>query len=127
LAFTRGGYSDKRRPLRVLPTDVKKPRLGGVFSLRPEGSVRLHRLDVSCLLALRARLHFKRNLLVFLQRLEAFRADFREMREQIFTAAVGSDEAEALCVIEPLDGTGVMGPTGVPLMGELRKTNSLAA
>jgi hypothetical protein len=100
---------DARGRERVLLTSLSDrrrfPRKRG-FSLRPEGSVRLHRLDVSCLLALRARLHFKRNLLVFLQRLEAFRADFREMREQIFTAAVGSDEAEALCVIEPLDGTG---------------------
>jgi len=43
------------------------------------------------LLALRARLHFKRDLLVLLQRLEAFRADFREMREQIFAAAVSED------------------------------------
>jgi hypothetical protein len=65
------------------------------------------------------------------------------VREQIFATAVRRDEAKALSVIEPLDGTGFhitflkmneqrgaenqgrgMGPTGVPLMGELRKTYS---
>src|ERR1700761_846543 len=87
------------------PPIIKNPAEAGFFCVQKEAES-LHRLDVSCLLALRARLHFKRDLLVFLQRLEAVDADFREMREQIFTAAVRSDEAKALSVVEPLDGTG---------------------
>jgi hypothetical protein len=31
------------------------------------------------------------------------------MREEIFAAAIGSDESETFCIIEPLDCTGCHG------------------
>ena len=58
------------------------------------------------MLALRAGLHFELDALVLFQGLEACALDFREMREQVFTAAVRGDEAEALGVIEPLHDAG---------------------
>ena len=65
----------------------------------------LQRRDVRGLLALGALLHFETDLLVFLKGLEAVSLDFREMREQVFAAAVRCDEAKALCIIEPLHNT----------------------
>jgi hypothetical protein len=91
-------------PRRAVPEKQKAPPKRG-FSTR-NIAPNLDRTDVRSLQTLRARLHFEFNLLVFLQRLEAFDADFREVREQIVAAAFRGDEAEALCVIEPLDGTG---------------------
>jgi hypothetical protein len=29
------------------------------------------------------------------------------VREQVVTAVIRGDEAEALCIVEPLDGTGI--------------------
>ena len=71
---------------------------------RDAGSV--DRLDLGGLLALRAILHFELDLLVLLEGLEAAALDFGEVGEEVFAAAVRLDEAEALRVIEPLDGTG---------------------
>lgn len=65
----------------------------------------LHRLDGRRLLALGAHLDLETHLLTFLQGLEALGLNFREVREQIVAAIVRSDEAETLCVIEPLNGT----------------------
>src|SRR5690349_15546029 len=62
-------------------------------------------LDVACLLAFGALRNVEGDLLAFLERLEALHVDRREMREQVFAAAVRRDEAKALCVVEPLDGT----------------------
>ena|SRR6476660_6976554 len=67
----------------------------------------LQRRDVRRLQALRALLGFEADLLVLSERLETFRADFREMREKVVAAVVGRDEAEALAVVEPLDDTGI--------------------
>src|SRR4029434_300327 len=58
---------------------------------------------VARLLALRALGHFKADLLAFLQGLESRHVDRREVREQIFAAAIRCNETEPLGVVEPLD------------------------
>ncbi|CAM2158346.1 conserved hypothetical protein [Paraburkholderia tropica] len=91
---------------------TKKPWiLQGLFvrqavHARLRGALGLDRLDVRSLLALRANLDVERHTLVFLQRLEAVCADFREVCEQVVAAGVGRDEAKTLCIIEPFDNTG---------------------
>jgi len=64
------------------------------------------RFNVGRLLAFRALLYFKADLLVLLQRLETVRLYFRKVRKQIFTALIRRDEAKTFCVVEPLYGTG---------------------
>src|SRR5438874_9382246 len=59
-------------------------------------------LNVAGLFTLRSRRHFKRNLLSFLERLEALHVDRRKMREQVFTTTIGRNKAKALRVVEPL-------------------------
>src|SRR5690606_32553096 len=68
---------------------------------------RLQRADVGRLQALRAGLDFEFHALVFSQALETLALDFGEVGEQVVAAAFRSDEAEALGVVEPLDGTGL--------------------
>src|SRR5450830_161516 len=63
------------------------------------------RLDVGSLLAFRALRDFELHLLTFFQGLEAVHVDCGEMREQILTAIIRSDEAKTFGVIEPLNGT----------------------
>ena len=65
----------------------------------------LNRLDCCSLLAFGAHLHVEVDLLALLQRLEAASLNFGEMREQVFAAIIGSDEAEALRIVEPLNCT----------------------
>src|ERR1700676_4549899 len=60
------------------------------------------RLDVGSLFPLGSRGDFERNLLAFLQRLESRHVDRREMCEQIFAAAVGSNETKPFGVVKPL-------------------------
>src|SRR5580698_8503721 len=64
--------------------------------------VRSGRLDVRGLLALRTLANVEAHLLVFQKRLESLDANLREMREELFAAVVGGDEAETLRVVEPL-------------------------
>src|SRR5215831_8870915 len=59
-------------------------------------------LDIARLLPLRTRRHFERDLLTFLERLEALHLDRGEVREEVFTTAIRGNEAEALRVVEPL-------------------------
>lgn len=63
-------------------------------------------LDVGSLLALRVLRHFKRDALIFLERLEASHLDGREMYGQFFTAFVRQDETETLDVVKPFDHAG---------------------
>ena len=65
----------------------------------------LLRLDVGCLLAFRTGGHVEGYALVLLQRFEALSVDRREVRKQVFAAAIRGDEAEAFCVIEPFNNT----------------------
>jgi len=67
--------------------------------------------SLQALLALR---HFEFDALVFLQRLEAVALDLAEMREQVVTARVRGDEAEALAFVEPFDGAGLGSHEDVP-------------
>src|SRR3546814_13890062 len=67
------------------------------------GLLGLHFVGLQALLALH---DLERDLLAFLQRLEAASLDRAEMDEQVLAAFRG-DEAEALGVVEPLDGTGL--------------------
>jgi hypothetical protein len=66
---------------------------------------RLRRADLRGLRAFRAIGHFKCDALIFFQRLEASVLNFRKVGEQILTAAIGCNEAEAFSVVEPLDRT----------------------
>src|SRR5215467_9647226 len=68
----------------------------------PSGAALLDGLDVLHLRALRPLRDLEADLLILFQRLEPASLDRREMREQVLAAAVGSDEAEPLRIIEPL-------------------------
>src|SRR3954465_4745687 len=70
-------------------------------------------LDVGRLLALGSLGHFEADLLTFLQCLEPRHVDRGKMREQVFTAAVRRDEAEALRIVEPLNGSGCHSATSL--------------
>src|ERR1700688_2394041 len=72
----------------------------GFFGLATTSA--LNRLDVGSLLPLGPRGDFERHLLAFLQRLESRHVDRREMREEIFSAAIGSNETKAFGVVKPL-------------------------
>jgi hypothetical protein len=63
----------------------------------------LQRLKVRRLLALRTRFHVEGNALVFLQRLEAFRANLRKVGKQIVATGIRSGEAKAFGIVEPFD------------------------
>jgi len=67
----------------------------------------LQRRDVSRLQTLRALLRFEAHLLIFSQRLEAVAPDFGEVSEQVVAAFVRGNEAKALAVVKPLNGTGI--------------------
>ena len=60
---------------------------------------------MSSLLTLGAGHDFKRHLLTFLEGLEAFNLDCREVSKKIFAAFVRGDETETLGVVEPFDNT----------------------
>src|SRR5690606_5391491 len=77
-------------------------------------------LDVFGLQALLALRNRERDLLAFLQRLEAAALDRAEVDEQV-VAALRGDEAEALGVVEPLDGAGLTIRHGVTPWIGLRK------
>src|SRR3954469_25723375 len=62
-------------------------------------------LDVRGARALGALLDLVLELVVILQRLETRRLNGGEVHEEILAAVVGRDEAEALLVVEPFNGT----------------------
>lgn len=65
----------------------------------------LGRLDIGSLFAFWTLRDFKLNFLTFFKGFEAIHLNRGKMREQIFTAIIWSDEAEAFGVVEPLDST----------------------
>src|SRR5690606_1599724 len=75
----------------------------GVATDALRGLLGLHFVGLQALLALH---DLERDLLAFLQRLEAAALDRAEMDEQVLAAFRG-DEAKALGVVEPLDDTGL--------------------
>src|SRR6476469_4077791 len=87
---------------------MKKPGRSRVSSCRRRRSgariSRSDRLDLIGLQALLALHNLEGDLLAFLQRLEAGALDGTEVHEQV-RAGLRGDEAEALGVVEPLDGT----------------------
>src|SRR4249919_1885789 len=97
----RHGGSDKRKT---------RPKPGFPCCLVPLAPARrpggLHRLDFVGLQALLALHNLERNLLAFLERLEAAALDRTEVDEDV-RAAFRGDEAKALGVVEPLNGTGL--------------------
>lgn len=104
-------------------TKKRNPALCAGF-LRPISDA-LCGLDVRRLLALRSLNDVKAHLLAFLQRLEAIHGDSREVRKQILTALVGSDETEALRVVEPLNDTSCHFPTSPVTQSLLLTTSTL--
>ncbi len=83
--------------------------------MRLHGPHDLQGLDVCRLLALRAGLHFEGNALVFLERLETFAANFREVSKQVVTAGDRCDEAKALSIVEPFYDTGFHIPVSLEI------------
>src|SRR5882672_7902818 len=90
----------KWRVPEVLP-EKEKAGLGRLYC----GCSSLQRLDVRRRRALLALRRLVGDLLAFLQRLVAGALDRAVMREQILAAVIRGDEAEALRVVEPLNGT----------------------
>jgi hypothetical protein len=84
------------------PEKQKAPIRGFLF----QGVVNSGNLNVRRLHALRALLGFESHFLIFLQRLETFGANFREMGKKVFATRVGRDKAKAFGIVEPLDSTG---------------------
>jgi len=86
---------------------MKKPGFPGFFYsvLCFAELSRLRGLDIGRLIALGAGRLVVRHFLVFLERLEAVSLDRGEVREQILAAVIRGDEAETLCVVEPLNCT----------------------
>ena len=81
---------------RAAATGEQLARISGPFvSCNRACCNLLQRRDFRGLLTLRALRYFKRDLLIFLQRLEAVALNLRKMREQVF-AAVRRDEPKAL-------------------------------
>src|SRR5262249_37806349 len=72
----------------------------------PDQGRGLHLLDVDRLRPLRALLLLVGDLRALRERAVAVARDAAEMDEQVTPAIVGCDEAEALVVAEPLDGSG---------------------
>src|SRR4029453_7980453 len=68
-------------------------------------------LNVCCLRSLLPLRHLEPDLRPLVQRLEPAASDGRGVHEQIFAALIGRDEAVALVVAEPLDGSGCHQPT----------------
>src|SRR3954453_10197670 len=66
----------------------------------------LDRRYVDCLRALVARLGVELDLCALGERLEAVAGNPGVVDEQVLAAFIGSDEAEALVVVEPLNGSG---------------------
>src|SRR5690348_12272570 len=83
---------------------IKKARLapGFLVTLGAKGLQRLHGVGLKALLALD---DGEGHLLAFLQALEARALDRTEVDEHVL-AVLAADEAEALGIVEPLDGTG---------------------
>src|SRR4030095_15351771 len=92
------GHREAQR--RGLEGRKKAGQTARPFGAKPVSGLR--RLDVARLLALRCRRDFELDLLAFLQSLEPRHVDRREVREQVFAAAVRGDEAETLGVVKPL-------------------------
>src|SRR5687768_17924008 len=68
---------------------------------------RLRSLDVARLLfAFVAGSHFEGDFLSFGERFESGHVDAGEVREKVFAAFIGSDEAETFCIVEPFNSTG---------------------
>src|SRR5688572_33360491 len=87
---------------RLYLHQCKRPPSGGLFF---PIVVALQRLDRSCLQSLLTARDLVAHALLFLQRLVTAALDLGKMREDFLAAVVGGDEAEALCIVEPLHGT----------------------
>src|ERR1700689_2124218 len=74
-------------------------------AIAPSSAPKLDLVDVDRLRALRALFLLVRDLRSLSQRAVAIAADTAEMDEKVAPAVVGRDEAEALLVAEPLDGS----------------------
>src|ERR671926_403844 len=93
----------RQKTSQLFGAPIKKPGSRPVVQLIRSGS---DDLDVArLLLAFVAGGDFEAHLLAFLQRLESRHVDRREMREEIFAAAVRSNKTETFRIIEPLDCT----------------------
>src|SRR5919199_1610304 len=94
----------------------KRPtaRRGGPSSVLATGE-RLQRGDVDGLRALVSRLGVVADAGALGERLEALGVDARVVHEEVLARVVRRDEAVALVVVEPLDGSG--GHSGISLLG----------
>src|ERR1700676_4602761 len=91
---------------RAAATGEQLARISGPFvSCNRACCNLLQRRDFRGLLTLRALRYFERDLLIFLQRLEAVALNLRKMREQVFAASVRRDESKSLRIVKPLHST----------------------
>lgn len=110
-ALVRGGRQGPRPSMDRSLFGVGRPVGGPAFPGLEED---LQRLDVRSLQALGALLDFEFNLLAFCQGTEtATVADLAVVGEKVLAAVSGRDEAEALAIVEPLDGAGLDAAHGV--------------
>ena len=84
-------------------SDEKKPRKRGFYEQK--SNQRLGSLNIGSLLAFWALRDFELNFLTFFEGLESVHVDCGKVSEQIFTAIIRSDKAEAFRIVEPLDCT----------------------
>src|SRR5436190_5945950 len=87
------------------PGFAQRKRPAGAGPFLPSSCRELHRPDVRRLLPFGAGRDVEGYLLVLFQALESRALDRRKMREKVLAAAVGRDEAVALRIVEPLDGS----------------------
>jgi hypothetical protein len=80
----------------------RNPAVAGLPEL-PKGESTAR--DIGSLLAFRALRDFELDFLTFFEGLETVHIDCGEVREQILTAVIRSDEAKTFGIIEPLNST----------------------
>src|SRR4051812_43208142 len=107
LALLRGHLPRDERPLLLLPLEILEGEPALLFlALGGSGHRELALSDVEGLRTLVAAADLEVHLRAFLQRAEAVAVDVTVVDEEILAPVLRCDEAEALVVVEPLDGSG---------------------
>src|SRR3954471_15806252 len=115
------GRGGGRAPCRRSPLNDRRPAEAGRPAFSGAGE-RLQRGDVDCLGALVPGLGVVADARAFGERLEALGVDAGVVDEEVLAGIVRRDEAEALVVVEPLDGSGghVWVPPGISVLRSQR-------
>src|SRR3954462_15459843 len=106
LALLRGHLPRNERPLLLLTLEVLECQAALLFlALSGSGHRELDLSDVEGLRALVAAADLEVHLRAFLQRTKAVAVDVAVVDEKVLAPVLRGDEAEALVVVEPLDGS----------------------